>query len=108
MMKDKNFIEKYKPLLVPAHFNADDSLEDKIIFTLAQLGSATSEEVGYELAQLENNQDIAFYQKETNKYLLGLYNEGLIKGIDSEDGLRYDLSKIERANSGSVDTNLLE
>jgi hypothetical protein len=52
-MNDEEFREAYKPLYVPAHYNAADTLQNKMIFALAELGEGTAEEVTIELEKLE-------------------------------------------------------
>lgn len=108
MDTNKDFKEAHKPVHVPAHFNEDDTIENKIIYVLGQLEEASAKEVGLKLAELENSEDVLHYQNETSKHLSYLYKEGLIKGVDYEDDLRYNLSKIERPNSGKINPDLLD
>ncbi len=103
-----SFKEAYKPIYVPAHYNSEDSLDNKIIYALGQLEQATSKEVGLKLAELDASDDISGYQKATDKYLRHLYDTGLIKAAETEDGFIFNLSKIESPNSGKVDPDLLD
>src|SRR5690606_33667108 len=108
MDTNKDFREAHKPIHVPAHYEEGDSIEDKIIYVLGQLEEASAKEVGLKLAELENSDDVSHFQDAASKHLSYLYNEGLIKGIEDEDDLRYNLSKIERPNSGKINPDLLD
>ncbi len=108
MENNKSFKDAHKPIHVPAHFDENDSIENKIIYVLGQLEEASAKEIGFRLAELENSDDIASFQSAAEKHLAYLYKEGLIKGIEGEDDLRFNLSKIERPNSGKINPDLLD
>lgn len=108
MENNKTFKEAHKPIHVPAYFNENDTLEDKIIYVLGQLEEASANEVGFKLAELENSDDVTHFQNSAAKHLSYLYKEGLIKGIEAEEELRFNLSKIERPNSGKINPDLLD
>lgn len=103
-----SFKETYKPIYVPANYYPEDSLENKIIYTLAHLEQATPQEVGLKLAELEAADDVTSYQQEAENYLLKLYDMGLIKGTETDDGIIFNLSKIEKPNGGKVNPELLD
>lgn len=108
MDNNKDFKEAHKPIHVPAHFNEYDNIENKIIYVLGQLEEASATEIGLKLAELENSDDVSHYQHAASKHLSYLFKEGLIKGIDYEDDIRFNLSKIERPNSGKINPDLLD
>jgi len=53
-MTDEEFREKYKPLQVPAHYDAADTLQNKMIFALAEIYDGTAQEVIAELEKRES------------------------------------------------------
>ena len=108
MENNKTFREAHQPIHVPAHFDEEDTLENKIIYVLGQLEEASANEIGYKLAELENSEDVSHFQNSAAKHLSYLYKEGLIKGIEGDNDLRYNLSKIERPNGGKINPNLLD
>jgi hypothetical protein len=108
MENNKTFKEAHKPIHVPAHFDENDWLENKIIYVLGQLEEASANEIGFKLAELENSDDVSQFQNAATKHLAYLYKEGLVKGIEGEEELRFNLSKIERPNSGKINPDLLD
>ncbi|MDB5131246.1 MAG: hypothetical protein JWR02_995 [Mucilaginibacter sp.] len=52
-LTDEEFREEYKPLAVPAHFDASDTQQNKMIFALAEIGEGSAEDVLTEMERLE-------------------------------------------------------
>ncbi|WP_243749275.1 hypothetical protein [Mucilaginibacter agri] len=104
---DQDFREEFKPLHIPAHYNAGDSEQDKIIYALAQLQQATSDEVATELAKHDPTISLTEYQDKAASVLNILFGKGLIKGINVNGSIKYNLSKITHANDGTIDPELL-
>lgn len=96
---DQNFLREYKPLHVPHKYDAAASLQDNVIYALAQLEYATAGEVAKKLDEFEPNADKSIHQKNAEEVLTHLFNKGLIKG-DEEADRQYNLSKILTQNSG--------
>jgi hypothetical protein len=99
---DQEFLKDYKPLHVPHKYDAGASLQDNVIYALAQLGYATAKEVAEKLNELDPQTDKAIHLEETYQVLEGLFTKGLIKG-NSETERQYNLSKILIPNSGKAD-----
>jgi hypothetical protein len=106
-MTDEEFREEYKPLHVPAHYDAADTLQNKMIFSLAEIGDGTADEVVTELEQREPG--IADEQNRVfvNATLKSLFDHGHLTGAEKDGEMRYNLSKITRANDGGTDPELL-
>lgn len=101
-LSDEQFREEYKPLHIPAHYKDAVTEQDKVIFALAQLGSATADEVNNELEKYKAGTDATSILKK-------LFDTGHIKGIEVRGGIKqYDLSKITHANDGAVDRDIPE
>ncbi|MFD0767080.1 hypothetical protein ACFQZI_19640 [Mucilaginibacter lutimaris] len=99
---DQDFLKDYKPLHVPHKYDAGASLQDNVVFALAQLEYATAPHVAAKLDELEPQTDKATHLQQTREVLEGLFNKGLIKG-DDEPEREYNLSKILIPNSGKAD-----
>jgi hypothetical protein len=99
---DQDFLKDYKPLHVPHKYDAGASLQDNVVYALAQLEYATSPEVAAKLDEFEPQTDMATHLQQTHYVLEGLFNKGLIKGDDAPER-RYNLSKILIPNSGKAD-----
>jgi hypothetical protein len=99
---DQNFLDEYKPLHVPHKYDAAASLQDNVVYALAQLEYATAPEVAVKLAKFEPQTDLQTHRQNARKILEGLFNKGLIKG-DEEEERQYNLSKILVPNSGKAD-----
>ncbi|OOQ59333.1 hypothetical protein [Mucilaginibacter pedocola] len=99
---DQDFLKEYKPLHVPHRFDAEASLQDNVVYALAQLEHATAGEVAKMLDEFEPETDIATHQMHAEEVLGHLFDKGLIKGDDSADRV-YNLSKILTQNSGKAD-----
>lgn len=99
---DQDFLKDYKPLHVPHKYDAAASLQDNVVYALAQLEYATAPQVANKLNELEPQQDEETHQQQTREILEGLFEKGLIKG-DNEPERQYNLSKILVPNSGKAD-----
>lgn len=107
-MTDKEFREEYKPLQVPAHFDAAASTHDQVLYALAQLDNATADEVAAKLKELHNNEGGKELVGQVHSLLTEWHNKGLIASNTEENGdLRYNLHKITEANDGHVNPDLL-
>jgi predicted transcriptional regulator len=102
-LSDEEFREEFKPLVIPAHFEEAETLEQKITFALAQLGEAGAAAVYAELQKYQ----LAETETEVKAVLSYLYEKGRIKGSEVESTMHYNLSKITEANDGAVDPDLL-
>jgi len=106
-MTDEEFREEYKPLHVPAHYEAADILKNKMIFALARIGEGTSDEVIAELEKLEpgisDEQNRVFVETTLAK----LFENGHLTGAEIAGQVHYNLSKITQANDGATDPDLL-
>lgn len=102
MMTDEEFREAYQSVQVPAHYDAADTQENKILFALAQLGEGTAASVIGELEKLEpgllNAQVIAL----TKTVLSALYEKGLLTGHEENGLMYYNFHKIKQANDGAT------
>ncbi len=108
-MTDKEFREEYKPLQVPAHFDAEGTIEDQTLYALAQLGSATADEVVIKVKKLLADENA---EKDViagvHHALTEWHTKGLLASKTEENGdLRYNLHKITEANDGHVNPDLL-
>jgi hypothetical protein len=98
---DELFHDEYKPLVVPAHFSANDSMRNQVIYALSSLGAGTAAEVGTRLYELDDQTPEAELQQTADEVLTGLFDKGLLKGSENEQGqLVYNLSKITETNTG--------
>ncbi|GAB2692584.1 hypothetical protein GCM10027037_14930 [Mucilaginibacter koreensis] len=98
---DELFHDEYKPLVVPAHFSANDSMRNQVIYALSTLGAGTAAEVGTRLYELDDQTPKAELQKTTHEILSSLFDKGLLKGSKNEQGqMEYNLSKITETNTG--------
>lgn len=100
---DQDFLDEYKPLHVPHRYDADASLQDNVIYALAQLEYATAPEVAAKLNELDPQATSTEHQNQAREILERLFNKGLIKG-DDEAERQYNLSKILTPNSGKADS----
>ncbi|WP_462266098.1 hypothetical protein [Mucilaginibacter sp.] len=98
---DELFHDEYKPLVIPAHFSADDSMRNQVLFALSQLGAGTAIQTATKLHQLDQQYNKAELQKNAEEILTGLFDKGLLKGSPDEKGeMVYNLSKITETNTG--------
>ncbi|GAA4340530.1 hypothetical protein GCM10023149_52000 [Mucilaginibacter gynuensis] len=100
---DESFIEEFKPVHVPHKYEAAESWQDKVIFSLAELNNGTIAEVSEKLHELEPDTEMAVITQNTQKILIGLYDKGLLKAVEEEGHLRYNLSKNLEPHTGKTD-----
>lgn len=104
-LTDEEFREEYKPLHVPAHYDTADTLQNKMIFALAEIGDGTAEDVIAELEKLEpgvgDEQNRAFVKTT----LASLFDHGHLTGSEKKGHMNYNLSKITQANDGKTEPN---
>ena len=106
-MTDEEFREEYKPLRVPAHFESSGTMENKMIFALAQIGQGTANDVISEMEKLESNSLDEQKRVIVRTSLDKLYNQGHLTGAEMDGHVHYNFSKITRANEGVTDPELL-
>lgn len=99
---DQDFLKDYKPLHVPHKYDAAASLQDNVVYALAQLEYATAPQVAAKMDEFEPKTDKATHHQQTREVLEALFKKGLIKG-DDEPERQYNLSKILVQNSGKAD-----
>lgn len=100
---DQSFLKDFGPIHVPHKYEAEASLQDKIIYALAQLEHATAAEVAAKLHSLEPATELAVHQQNADEILSTLFEHGRIKGDDNQENRQYNLSKILVPNSGKAD-----
>ncbi len=108
-MTDKEFREEYKPLQVPAHFEADATVEEQTLYALAQLGTATADEVVIKIKELQADEnDEKDVIAGAHHALTQWHTKGLLtSNVDEKGDLHYSLQKITEANDGHVNPDLL-
>jgi hypothetical protein len=99
---DQDFLKEYKPLHVPHKYDSAASLQDNVVYALAQLEYATAPEVAAKLYEFDPKIDVHTHEEDARNILGALFNKGLIKG-DEEPEIKYNLSKIVAPNSGKAD-----
>jgi hypothetical protein len=106
-LTDEEFREEYKPLQVPAHFDATDTQENQMIYALAQVGEGTVEEIIAELEKLNPG----FSNEQTKTFvrvaMKALFEKGHLTGAEKGGVMHYNLSKITQANDGATNPDLL-
>lgn len=107
IQSDESFRDEFKPLSIPASYASADTQESKIIFALAQLGEGTSEDVLAKIEELQPGSADPQLAAMTDVVLSSLFDKGLIKGIDHNGKMSYNLSKITESNEGEVNPDLL-
>ena len=100
---DQSFVKNFGPIHVPHKYEAKASLQDNVVYALAQLEYATAPEVAAKLAKFEPQTALAVHQKKAEEMLSHLFKTGRIKGDDNENNRQYNLSKILTQNSGKAD-----
>ncbi|MBK1442198.1 hypothetical protein JHJ32_19535 [Parapedobacter sp. ISTM3] len=106
MKKQETNSEEYffaQPLQVPANYDRDDRIDRQVVFSLADLGEGTAEEVAKHWASLDGSLSTDFCLEQSKRILTALYEKGLINGIGSERSRRFNLAKVTRPHSGRVD-----
>lgn len=105
-LSDQDFREEFKPIYIPASYDAGDTLENRVIFALASLEEGSAEQVFAKLKDFESGiQNVTL--KFIKRHLFNLYDKGLLKGNKDNEKLIYNLSKITDSNTGYVNPELL-
>ncbi|WP_069658265.1 hypothetical protein [Arcticibacter eurypsychrophilus] len=106
-VSDQSFRDEFKPLYIPSSFHPEDTGENKIVFALAQIGDGDIDEISSKLEELEPGSITPEMTTFMEVVLSGLYNKGLLKGIEQNGKTRYNLSKITEANDEEINPDLL-
>lgn len=100
---DQSFVKQFGPIHVPHKYEAGASLQDKVIYALAQLEYATAPQVAAKLAEFEPQTDLTTHQQQAQEMLQTLFDKGRIKGDEKDGDREYNLSKVLVQNSGKAD-----
>lgn len=100
---DQSFVKAFGPIHVPHKYEAGASLQDNIIYALAQLEHATATQVAAKMAEFAPDVDLATHQQNAEEQLKVLFEKGRINGDDNATDRQYNLSKILTQNSGKAD-----
>lgn len=106
-MNDQEFREQHQPLHVPAHFETEAPLKERLAFALADLGEGTAEQVVNHLLELQGAPGDITLKNEADGLLRAWSRNGLVTVNTEGDVTKYNLHKITEANSGSVNPRLL-
>ena len=106
-ISDEDFREAFKPLQIPAHYADAVTDEEKIIYSLAQLGEGSATEVGLKLEETDPQMNADKYKVIAESILNGFFEKGLLNGAESRGVMTYNLHKITEANDGAVNRDLL-
>ena len=99
---DEEFREQHKPLYVPASYEKAQTIKDKVIFALADIGNGTVEQVVKRLEELSPEADHKPIIAATHDILTRLFQNGQLTGTDKDGDIVYKLDKITQANSGKA------
>lgn len=105
--QDELFNEAHKPIHVPANFSEEDSLQDQLIFALAEIGKGSVKAIAEKLSELGSRSIKSTDLTDFDEILTDLYNRGLIKGSELEGRMVYNLSKETVPHKGNVNPRLL-
>jgi len=106
-LSDEEFREEYKPLHVPAHYDAADTQQNKMIYALGQIGDGTAEDVIAALEKLEPGISDEQHRAFVTVTLKSLFEHGHLTGSEHNGQMHYNLNKITQANDGATDPDLL-
>lgn len=106
-MTDEQFRETHQPLQVPSSFEITGSLADKVLFALADLDTASAEEIIKHLEKLEPKAEQKPMIAAVRSLLTDWYEQGRLAATDHEGTLTFNLHKITEANDGAVDPDKL-
>lgn len=94
-----------RPLQVPAKHDPKASLDDRVVFALADIGRGTAKHVAERLAELKDaDADIDAVES----ILERLFDKGLVNGTENRNGRVYDLAKVTRPHRGHVDPDSID
>lgn len=102
--QDELFNEAYKPIHVPANFSVKDTLQDQLLFALAEIGKGSATQIREKLTALKGKADDL---QSCDAILRDLYDRGLIKGSEQGPVLVYNLSKETVPHQGKINPRLL-
>src|SRR6478609_612770 len=106
-MNDEQFRELHQPLHVPAHFEPDGKLADRVVFSLADIGEGSAQDIINHFNELQQTPADDKVIEQINE-LLGFWDKnGLVTTNQQNGECYYNLHKITRQNSGSVNPRLL-
>lgn len=106
-LTDEQFREQHGPLQVPAAYDEAATIQDKVVFALADLGEGTAEQAIKHIEQLDPEADPKPVIAATHEVLTRLYQNGQLAASEKDGDLVYNLHKITQANSGSTDPQKL-
>lgn len=105
--QDELFNEAHKPLHVPANYDEKDTLQNQLIFALAEIFKGSVHTIAAKLAELKNSDrdepDLVLYEN----ILKDLFDKGLIKGSEQDGEMVYNLSKETHSHQGNINPKLL-
>jgi tRNA U34 2-thiouridine synthase MnmA/TrmU len=105
--QDELFNEAHKPLHVPANYDVNDTLQNQLIFALAEIFKGSVREIAAKLAALKNTTQMEVDYVACEKILRDLFDKGLIKGSEQNGEMVYNLSKETHSHKGNVNPRLL-
>jgi hypothetical protein len=106
-LTDEEFRQEHKPLQVPAHYDPADTLQNKMIFALAQIGEGTAQSIIAQMEKLESGLSDEQSRAFVKMTLSTLFEHGHLTGSEKDGQMHYNLSKITQANDGATDTESL-
>jgi hypothetical protein len=106
-MNDQEFREHYKPVHIVASYQEANTLQEKVIYALANIGEGSAEEVVLKMEELDPEAPNKEVIGVTHRILTELHSSGLIAGREERGSIIYNLHKITEPNSGAVDPDLL-
>lgn len=105
--QDELFNEAHRPLHVPANYDPHDTLQNQLIFALAEIFKGSVRAIAAKLTELKNTTeqeaDLIAYEK----ILKDLFDRGLIKGSEHDGEMVYNLSKETHSHKGNINPRLL-
>jgi glutamine synthetase adenylyltransferase len=106
-MTDEEFREQHKPLQVPAAYDDAETMTDKVVFALADIGEGTAEDVIRHIEELHPDAEHKPIIASAHQILTELYDAGRVTGHEEDGDLVFNLHKITEANDGKVNPDLL-
>lgn len=106
-LSDEEFRKQHQPLHVPASYDAAQTLTDKVVFALADIGEGNAEQIIKHIEELAASAEQKPVIAATHQILTDLFQNGRLTGIEKDGELIYNLHKITIANGGGVNPDLL-
>jgi len=91
-----------QPLQVPARYEAEGSIEEQVVFALADLGEGTAVEVAEHWLALDPGLSLETCRTRSEQVLADLHEKGLVNASEGPP-LRYNLVKETRPHRGRVE-----